>query len=389
MVKKPAYNPSSPIAQLLVNLQRQQAAMTAMLRRIVEHESPSDNKEACDRMSEALAKEFEAIGGRSNLYLDKHVGNHLQVDFPASRRMKPVLVVGHYDTVYGLGTLKTMPYRETRERISGPGVLDMKGGIVQIYHAIQALQALDGGLARPVTVILVSDEEIGSQRSRPITERLARQAEAALVCEPAAGVRGAIKTARKGVGDYLIQVRGVASHAGLDFEKGQSAVLELAKQIEKVTGFTDLERGVTVNAGVIRGGTRSNVVAAEAEAEIDVRVAAKNDVQRLAKLFKGLRANNRHCTLTVTGGVNRPPMERNPGTAGLFEKAKAVAKELGFSLREMAVGGGSDGNFTSSIVPTLDGLGAVGDGAHAQHEFIFADQLPKRAALLAGLIQSI
>jgi glutamate carboxypeptidase len=361
--------------------------MTKMLRRLVEHESPSDDKAACDRMAELLAKEFTYIGGRTKLYLDKHTGNHLHVDFTGPRGKKPILIVGHYDTVYGPGTLKTMPYRESRERISGPGVLDMKGGIVQIYFAIAALQQT--GLSRPVTVILVSDEETGSQSSRQFTERLAKNSVAALVCEPAAGEQGALKTARKGVGDYLLKVRGVASHSGLDFEKGQSAVLELARQIETVAGFTDLKRGLTVNPGVIRGGTRSNVVAAEAEAEIDVRVTSKQDVERIAKMFSKLRARNRRCTLTVSGGVNRPPMERTQGTADLFAKAKSIAKELGFPLEEKSVGGGSDGNFTASIVPTLDGLGAVGDGAHAEHEFIFADQLPKRAALLAALIRAI
>lgn len=361
--------------------------MTAMLRRLVEHESPSDDKSACDRMAEMIGKEFEVIGGRSNLYLDKRAGNHVQIDFPGPRGVKPVLIVGHYDTVYNLGTLQTMPYRETSDRISGPGVLDMKGGIVQIHAALAALMKY--GLPRPVTVFLVSDEETGSASSRPITERLAKHAAAAFVCEPAAGEQGALKTARKGVGDYLLKVQGVASHAGLDFDKGQSAVLELARQIEAVSGFTDLKRGITINPGVVRGGTRSNVVAAEAEAEIDVRVTSRKDVQHLARLFASLRPKNRRCKLTVTGGVNRPPMEPNKATDELFAQAKAVAKELGFPLQAKAVGGGSDGNFTSALVPTLDGLGAVGDGAHAQHEFIFTSQLPKRAALLAALIQSL
>ena len=387
-MKRPSSPAQVPLRQLLADLTQQQSAMTAMLRRLVEHESPSDDKAACDRMSELIAKDFAAIGGNTRLHLLKSAGNHLQADFAGPRGVKPALIVGHYDTVYSLGTLKSMPYHETRERISGPGVLDMKGGIVQMYFAIAALQR-HGGLPRPVTVILVSDEETGSATSRPITERLAKKSAAALVCEPAAGEQGALKTARKGVGDYFLKVRGIASHSGLDFEKGQSAVLELARQIEKVCAFTDLKRGLTVNAGVIRGGTRSNVVAADAEAEIDVRVSNKRDVPYIARKFAALRANNRRCTLTVTGEINRPPMERNDGTAQLFQKAKAIADELGFSLTEKSVGGGSDGNFTSALVPTLDGLGAVGDGAHAAHEFIFADQLPKRAALLAGLICSL
>lgn len=361
--------------------------MAAMLRRLVEHESPSDDKSSCDLMADLLGKEFEAIGGRSHLYLDKHAGNHVQIDFPGPRGVKPALIVGHFDTVYGLGTLKTMPYRETRERICGPGVLDMKGGIVQIHFALAALMKV--GLPRPVTVFLVSDEETGSASSRPITERLARYSSAAFVCEPAAGEKGALKTARKGVGDYLLKVEGVASHAGLDFDKGQSAVLELARQIETVSSFTDSERGITTNPGVIRGGTRSNVVAADAEAEIDVRVTRRKDVQHVDRLFARLRPQNRRCKLTVTGGVNRPPMEPNPATDELFIKAKNLARELGFSLQAKAVGGGSDGNFTSALVPTLDGLGAVGDGAHAKHEFLFVKEMPKRAALLSALIQAL
>lgn len=382
---KPASSSTTPLRKILGDLKSQQADMCAMLRRLVEQESPSDDKISCDRMAGVLANEFAAIGGRLRIHFDKKAGNHLQVDFPGPRGMKPALIVGHYDTVYDLGTLKTMPYRATRERISGPGVLDMKGGIVQIYFAIAALQK--AGLPRPVTVFLVSDEETGSASSRRITEQLAKKSVAALVCEPAAGLKGALKTARKGVGDYLLQVHGVASHSGLDFEKGQNAVLELARQIETIAGFTDLQRGITVNPGVIRGGTRSNVVPAEAEADIDVRVSSRKDLDRVARLFGGLRAKNRRCSLTVTGGINRPPMERTLGTAELFAKAQGIAKELEFSIEEKSVGGGSDGNLTAPFVSTLDGLGAVGDGAHAKHEFIFADQLPKRAALLAGLIQ--
>ncbi len=214
--------PAQPLRPILAHLESQKAAMTAMLRRLVEHESPSDDKAACDAMAEILAKDFASLGGRITIHRDKQAGNHLQADFEGPRGKKPALLVGHHDTVYGLGTLNTMPYRETKERISGPGVLDMKGGIVQIYAAIAALRNLPGGLPRTVTVILVSDEETGSQSSRAITERLARKAEAAFICEPAAGLQGALKTARKGVGDYRIRVRGVASHSGLDFEKGKA-----------------------------------------------------------------------------------------------------------------------------------------------------------------------
>ncbi|ABF39242.1 peptidase M20 [Candidatus Koribacter versatilis Ellin345] len=388
MPQRPSSDPRTSHRDLFAHLKDQQSAMQSMLRRIVEHESPSDDKPSCDAMAEMLAQDFGAIGGRTKLHRDKITGNHLQVDFGGPRGAKPVLIVGHYDTVYPLGTLKQMPYRESKGRISGPGVLDMKGGIVQIHGAIAALQT-QGGLPRPVTIILVSDEETGSESSRSITEKLAKQSAAAFVCEPAAGTDGALKTARKGVGDYLLRITGVASHSGLDFEKGQSAVLELARQIEKIAGFTDLKRGTTVNPGVIRGGTRSNVIAASAEAEIDVRVSTKRDVERVSKLFARLKPINRRCSLALSGGVNRPPMERTPGTAALFAQAQLIAAELSFSLAERMVGGGSDGNFTGAIVPTLDGLGAVGDGAHAVHEYIFATEMPKRAALLAGLIRAL
>jgi len=299
------------------------------------------------------------------------------------------LLLGHYDTVYDLGTLKTMPWREKDGRLCGPGVFDMKSGIVQIMYALRALQELCGSLPRPVTVWLVSDEETGSDTSRVLTEKLASQCAAALVCEPS-GPGGAVKTARKGVGDFVIRVTGHASHAGLDFEKGQSAILELSHQIQAISRLTDLRRGITLNVGVIRGGTRTNVVAGEAVAEVDLRVARKSDGPMMEHKVKALKPVNRNCQLEIEGGVNRPPLERTKAVAALFATAQKLAQELGFPLDEIAVGGGSDGNFTAGIgVPTLDGLGAVGDGAHAAHEYVLAAELPRRAALLAGLIGAV
>jgi glutamate carboxypeptidase len=301
-----------------------------------------------------------------------------------------VLLIGHLDTVWELGTLKTMPFRVTDGRASGPGTLDMKSGLTMLMLAIEALQERHGRVPRPVTVLLTSDEEVGSRSSRELIQRLAKNAAAALVVEPAAGLKGALKTSRKGVGGYRVKVRGVGAHAGLDFDKGHSAIVEAARQIQKISGFVDRKRGITVNPGVIRGGTRTNVVAAEAEIECDARIVRAADATVLEKRFRGLRPFDRKCALEVSGGIERPPMERTRQTAALFGIASGVARSLGFTLAEAAVGGGSDGNFTSAVgTATLDGLGGVGDGAHAAHEFVFVEELPRRAALLAGLVEAI
>jgi glutamate carboxypeptidase len=282
-----------------------------------------------------------------------------------------------------------MPCQIDNDRLRGPGVLDMKAGIALMLFAIEALQAWHGQLPRPVTVFLVSDEEVGSISSRKITEGLARKSAAVLVLEPAAGLRGAVKTARKGVGDYTLTVKGVAAHAGLDPGKGHSAILELARQIAVISKWNDLKSGVSVNPGVIRGGTRTNVIAAEAVAEIDVRIKSAKQAVGLDRKFRALKPFDKHCKLHIEGGINRLPMERNAGVAALYKKAQAVAKQIRWKLEEAAVGGGSDGNFTAGIgIPTLDGLGAVGEGAHAIHEYIVISELPRRALLLAGLIEA-
>ncbi len=359
------------------------------IRELVEMESPSDNKAAVDQMAEAVAEKFSELGGEIRFHRAKKFGDHLQVNF-AGKPAKPVLMLGHYDTVYPLGTLAKMPCRVDRTKITGPGVLDMKSGIALMVHALAALQDWHkkGELLRPVNVLLVSDEEVGSDSSRAITEALAKRAAAVLVLEPAYGRQGAVKTARKGVGEYAIRVTGRASHAGLDFEKGVNAIRELARQIEKVSGFTQLKRGLTVNVGIVSGGSRTNVVPAEAEAQIDVRIARLKDAAGIDHKIRSLRARDRRCTIEVTGGINRPPMERTAGVVALYKQASAIARDLGWSLEEAAVGGGSDGNFTAGLgIPTLDGLGGVGDGAHATHEHILISELPRRAALLAGLIE--
>ena len=380
-----------PVAanDILSWLTARQNEMVASLREIVLRESPTHDKKSCDELSEFLAQEFEHLGGDIKLHRRPEAGNHLQVNFAGHDGRKPVLLLGHLDTVYELGTLSTMPWIERQGRLSGPGVFDMKAGIVQTMFALWALRESAGGLPRPVKVLLVSDEEAGSASSRAITEKLAQQCAAVLVCEPS-GPGGALKTARKGVGSFRLKVTGRAAHSGLDFEKGQSAILELAHQLLAISQMTDLKRGITLNAGVIRGGTRTNVVPSEAFAEIDLRIAHKRDGAQMEKRVRRLRPVNPKCKVEIEGGINRPPLERTEKVAELFIMARFIARDLGFGLREIAVGGGSDGNFTAGIgIPTLDGLGAVGDGAHAAHEHVIAAELPRRAALLAGLIQAI
>jgi glutamate carboxypeptidase len=360
------------------------------IREFVEVESPSDNKLAGDRMGALLAGRFEALGGRARVHRAQDFADNVQIDFRGHEKLKPVLLLGHFDTVYPLGTLSTMPCHIAGGRMHGPGVLDMKSGIALMFFAIEALRAWPTGLPRPVTVFLVSDEEVGSNSSRKITEALAKDSAAVLVLEPAAGLHGAVKTARKGVGDYRLKVNGVAAHAGLDPGKGHSAILELSRQIVSISKLNDLQRGLSVNPGVIRGGTRTNVIAAEATAEIDVRIAHASQAASLDRKFRALKPVDKYCTLSVEGGINRLPMERNAGVAALYQKAQAIAKQMEWKLEEAAVGGGSDGNFTAGMgIPTLDGMGGVGQGAHAVHEHIVISELPRRALLLAGMIESV
>ena len=391
--KKKTSPPDARLAPLarkrLQHFESRLQSLIQTIRELVEIESPSDNKAACDRISAFLAEKFALIGGRPHLHHAEEFGDNLQIDFPGSSNARPVLLLGHFDTVYPLGTLPAMPCREENGRLHGPGVLDMKAGIALMLFAIEALQTWHGHLPRPVTVFLVSDEEVGSYSSRKITEALARQSAAVLVLEPAAGLRGAVKTARKGVGEYTFSVKGVSSHAGLDPGKGHSAILELARQISVMWKWNDLKSGLSVNPGVIRGGTRTNVIAAEAVAEIDVRIKTAKQASGLDRKFRSLKPFDKHCKLQIEGGINRLPMERTAGVAALYEKARSVANPINWNLEEAAVGGGSDGNFTAGIgIPTLDGMGAVGDGAHAVHEHIIISELPRRAVLLSGMIEA-
>jgi glutamate carboxypeptidase len=360
------------------------------IQQLVEIESPSDLKQAVDRLGSVLAGRFDDLGGHVRFHRAEKLGNHLQVDFPGRRGGKPVLLLGHLDTVYPIGTLATMPFRIADGKVWGPGTLDMKSGIALAVHAIEGLQAFHGKvLPRPVTVLLVSDEEVGSDSSRKITEDLAKKSSAVLVLEPSYGLYGAVKTARKGIGEYKITIHGKAAHSGLDFEKGESAVLELARQIIEISKLTNSKRGLTLNTGVIEGGTRVNVIAAEASAWIDVRIARIKDAPEIGRKLRALKPFNRKCKIEITGGLNRPPMERTAGVAAVYKQAAKIAKDLGWNLEEAGVGGGSDGNFTAALgVPTLDGLGGVGEGAHASHESVLISELPRRAALLAALIET-
>ena len=378
--------------EVLKAVTRLESTLLDRMQKLVEIESPSDGKAEVDQCVAAAAEMGAALGARVRRHRQRAFGDVLELRFsaPASRRGggRPLLLLGHLDTVWPVGTLRNMPFRIADGRAWGPGTLDMKAGVAMGLTAIEALREC-GALRRPAVMLLNSDEEVGSTVSRPITERLARECEAVFVLEPAQGLEGAYKTARKGVGNYTLRVQGAASHAGVDFERGHSAVYELAHQLERVREFTELERGLTVNAGVVRGGTRTNVVAAEAEAEIDVRIARAKDAARIERRMRGLRVRDRGCVLTIQGGMNRPPMERSRGTVALFRRAATLAGELGFALSEAATGGGSDGNFTAALgVPTLDGMGAVGEGAHASHESVVLRELVPRTALLAEMIRT-
>jgi glutamate carboxypeptidase len=357
------------------------------LRELVQQESPSEDRLAVNAAMGIAERQAREHGAQAKRHRQSQFGDVLELRFGPSRtKQKPILLLGHLDTVWPIGTLAKMPWREADGRYWGPGVLDMKAGVVMALAALNTLREMK--LARPVTLLLNSEEEVGSPISRAITERLALESAAVLVLEPAQGL--AYKTARKGVGNYHVQVTGVAAHSGVDFERGHSAVLELAKLVQTISGFTNLTRKLTVNCGVIAGGTRSNVVAAHAHAEVDVRIAKASDAPYVEKLFRSLKVSDPKCKLTITGGINRPPMERKAGTIALFKKARAFAAELGFVLEEAATGGGSDGNFTAALgVPTLDGMGAVGDGAHATHESVVIEHLVPRTALLAAVIASI
>jgi glutamate carboxypeptidase len=358
-----------------------------LIQEMVRIESPSDDPAALGRFASwfrGMAE--ERFGAR----VKTARGGHLLCEFPLPGRRRyggRILILGHYDTVWPMGTLTRMPCVERDGRLWGPGVLDMKGGVALALMAVKALRELETKVPARVLLQLNADEETGSHSSRALTEKNALASRAVLVIEPGTGLSGKLKTARKGVGDYHIRVKGRASHAGVDFEAGASAVLELSRQLLKVAEFTDIAKGITVNPGVVAGGTRSNVVAAEATAHVDIRIAKLRDAKPLDEKFRALKPFDKRCSIQVEGGLNRPPMERTKGVAGWFREAERLGREMEVEVEESATGGGSDGNFTAALgVPTLDGLGAVGEGAHAANENMLVDRIADRVALLAGLL---
>jgi glutamate carboxypeptidase len=356
-------------------------------RTLVRHESPSTDKAAADACGRVLARALEAIGGRVQIVERATVGDHVIARFGDGRSR--VLLLGHFDTVWPVGELARQPLREDQGRLYGPGVYDMKAGVALAMLAVRAIRAGFDGLRQPGSLVFLftSDEETGSESSRALIEDQARGHDAVLVLEPSLP-EGAVKTFRKGCGQYRIRARGIAAHAGVEPEKGASAVHELARQVVNIVRLNDPERGTTLNVGTMAGGTRCNVVAECAEAQVDVRATTGSDAGRLDAALRALRSHDPRVTIDVEGGIDRPPLERTAGVIALYEAARVLAAELGRTLGEGGTGGGSDGNFTAALgVPTLDGLGAVGGGAHAVGEYIEIDELPWRAALLAGLLR--
>ena len=368
-------------------LEPQRRDMVDLLGRLVSVESPSDDLHQLNEFASVLSEVFGDFGPIQRIEPDNGHGPHLQLSLPGEDPDGHDVVLCHYDTVWPLGTLQKIPFSVDEHYIArGPGCFDMKGGIVVLYFALRALQRRRLKPARRLEVLFTSDEEVGSPTSRPLIELAARGAQVAYVLEsPLPG--GTLKTARKGTGDYALRITGRAAHAGVEPQKGISAISELAHQIQALHALNDYSVGTTLNVGVVCGGTRPNVVAAEAEALVDFRVERRSEADRVDAAVRGLRPVLKGATLHVEGGLNRPPMERTEATMKLYERARDIAAAMGVQLEHGSTGGGSDGNFTAALgVPTLDGLGVEGEGAHAAHEHVVTESFPRRAALFAGLI---
>jgi glutamate carboxypeptidase len=366
--------------------------MVRLLRRFVECESPSHNKAAVDAMGEMVAAEWRRRGAAARILPQSKRGNHVRAEIwlGNGRPAGQILVLGHLDTVYPLGTLAKMPFRVSGGRAWGPGTFDMKGGLVLALFAIEALKNLGVRPRKRMVFLWTSDEEIGSGASRPTIEREARASDAVLVLEPAWGTDGKLKTSRKGVGHAEVVVTGRAAHAGINPEQGVNAVHELALQIQRLMKMNDPRRGITVQATVVAGGTVSNVVPNNARAEMDIRLVRPSDALAIERKLRALGPILKGAQLEVRGGVNRPPLERTQDVARLFHQAQSLMSEIGIDLGETSTGGGSDGNFTGAIgIPTLDGLGAVGDGAHTPQEHVVIRKLPERVVLVAGLLATL
>lgn len=374
-------------ARLLSYCHTREAWLLDTIAALVHAESPSDDKAAVDRCGAVLEAALTRLGGHVTRIAATRAGDHLRAEFGRGRPQ--VLLLGHFDTVWPLGQLAAMPLVRDGDRLSGPGVFDMKAGIAIAMLATDALFALAPPHDGRVVMVWTTDEEVGSTTSRALIETEAQQSAAVFVLEPALP-GGVLKTQRKGCGGYEIVVRGEPAHAGVDPGKGVSAIRELARQMLAVETLQDLPRGISVNVGVVRGGTRPNVVAAEARASVDVRATTAADAAEVDRAMRGLTPHLPGARLEITGGFERPPMERTAGVAALFAQAQRVGAALGQTIGEGATGGGSDGNFCAALgVPTLDGLGATGDGAHALHEHVLVSTLAPRAALIAALIDAV
>jgi glutamate carboxypeptidase len=371
-------------ADLLAACQRRRDWLVATIEDLVRLESPSDDRVALSGAASAIAAHATALGWTTRLVEQAAAGPHVRAEIGDGEPQ--VLLLGHYDTVWPVGQLARMPLRHEEGRLHGPGVYDMKSGIAIGWLALQAIAECRGALPFRTVMLLTSDEEVGSATSRALLEDEAVRSRAVLVLEPSMP-DGGVKTARKGVGEYRVEAHGRSAHAGIEPQKGASAIAELCRVVRALGDLQDLQRGITVNVGRIAGGTRSNVVAEFASAEVDVRIPTHADAARVDGALRALASETEGVTLRVTGGMNRPPLERTSGVLDLYARAKDVAASLGFELAEGATGGGSDGNFTAARgVPTLDGLGPMGAGAHALDEHVRLEPLAGRAALIAGLL---
>jgi glutamate carboxypeptidase len=371
-------------AQLHDYCRANEAWLLETIEALVRLESPTSDKAAVDRCGAELARRLTAIGARVSRIETSSAGNHLRGEFGRGERQ--ILILGHFDTVWDVGQLERMPVRREGDRLLGPGVFDMKAGISLGMLATRAIYELAPPHDTRIVMLWTTDEETGSATSRALLETEAARSEAVLVLEPALP-GGALKTSRKGCGEYDLVVHGVAAHAGVDPSKGASAIRELARQILVIETLQDLDRGISLNVGIVEGGSRVNVVPERARARIDARAPARADADRVDAAMRALTPHLKGTRLEITGGFGRPPMERTPGVARMFEVAQAAGRELGLDVQEGSTGGGSDGNFCAALgVPTLDGLGAVGDGPHAIHEHVIVSELVPRAALIATLL---
>lgn len=374
---------------LLRRLEGRQAEMVQLLERFVRCESPSHDKAAVDAFGRMVAKDWKRRGAHLKILRHTNRGDQIRAEIwlGQGRPTGQLMVLGHLDTVYPIGTLARTPFRIAHGRAYGPGTFDMKAGLVLALFAVDALKAMAPRPQKRLVFFWNSDEEIGSVTSKAAIEREARRSDAVLVLEPSFGRYGKLKTARKGVGTAEIIVTGRAAHAGIDPGQGVNAVHELALQITHLMKMSHPRRGITVQATVVSGGTVSNVVPAHARAEVDIRYARPGDAPRIDRAFRNLRPILKGARVEVRSGINRPPLERTPAVSALFRHAQSLMREIGVTLGEASTGGGSDGNFTAALgVPTLDGLGAIGDSAHSPDEHIIIKSLPERAALLAGLL---